>query len=525
MNKKTFKFSIAQLKIRHIWAIAYLGTLFVALSFYMPHGYFYLGEDKFDAFRNISLIGIPGWLALRITDFCIDREWKKENHKSYIGMNFVYLFMIAAIVSTLCSEYRHLSFWGYKGWAMGAFSMLAFGFIYLISKDLFSVVQIRLFWGIICFLGLISAIVLCLGIMNRFSIFPVRPWGEADHLISTLGNIFWYCGYLCIWAGIGIGLFLKIRGKYKSLILGLYVWICIMAGITCGLSSVYLIWGAVSIVSFIFMTENAESLRQWAMVECIAAFILPCIRMIGFLRPYRMWYSSSILQGFTYGDGWILPFIGLTVFAIVVALGAEKIVSNRILIRNIIIGISAGSILSVGLLLILNNLIPGGIWPVRGMDIFTFTNTWGNSRGAIIKATFAMIKNLSFYEWLFGKGCDCFSSYAYSVDESVIILRSTLHDTVLTNAHNEWLTMLINEGILGVVSYAGIFICHLRSLYHYYQKENSGIALGVILSITGYLTIGLTGFMHILATPFLFLILGMAAGLTNRDGINTIKNI
>ena len=72
--------------------------------------------------------------------------------------------------------------------------------------------------------------------------------------------------------------------------------------------------------------------------------------------------------------------------------------------------------------------------------------------------------------------------------------------SVFTNAHNEWLTTLVNMGLLGVAAYAAVFITALQT----YRKN----FLAVLLLLT-YGIHSLISFQQVLNAPLFFLILGL----------------
>ena len=73
--------------------------------------------------------------------------------------------------------------------------------------------------------------------------------------------------------------------------------------------------------------------------------------------------------------------------------------------------------------------------------------------------------------------------------------------------YNEFLTMLINEGAVGLLCYGGIFVTFLISMGKNTVKNQ--FALLGILIVGGYLVNDLFAFQQVLSTPFVFLIMGM----------------
>ena len=139
----------------------------------------------------------------------------------------------------------------------------------------------------------------------------------------------------------------------------------------------------------------------------------------------------------------------------------------------------------------------------------------------------------------FGVGPDCFCAYAYSYTELASMIYRYIGDQYLTCAHNELLTMMINEGLFGAAAYAGLVVSHLRlgiradgaegtpGIMEMASLQGAGGAPesteseagheggtfpGFYLAVAAYLAVGLVGFMQILSTPVFFAVLGALAG-------------
>ena len=100
--------------------------------------------------------------------------------------------------------------------------------------------------------------------------------------------------------------------------------------------------------------------------------------------------------------------------------------------------------------------------------------------------------------------------YQWGSDAMDWINRGLLDNNIYSNAHNEWLTLLVQQGILGVIAYGGIFLTAFRNLRISATRDPR--ALAVFLGLTGYLICSLFTFQHVLSTPFAFALLGMADG-------------
>lgn len=77
----------------------------------------------------------------------------------------------------------------------------------------------------------------------------------------------------------------------------------------------------------------------------------------------------------------------------------------------------------------------------------------------------------------------------------------------LTNAHNEWLTLLVNTGFLGLACYLGLF----ASAFARHIRGASGqplLYLSAICILT-YTMNNIVSFQQVLSTPFVFIMTGI----------------
>ena len=109
-------------------------------------------------------------------------------------------------------------------------------------------------------------------------------------------------------------------------------------------------------------------------------------------------------------------------------------------------------------------------------------------------------------QWLVGVGQDCFSVYAYSVSEVAQELVEYFGDDRLTNAHNELLTMLVNQGLVGVVSYLGIFAAYIS---HTMRQTRNPISMSIAVAAVCYLVHNMVSFANVLNLPFLIILLAI----------------
>ena len=127
---------------------------------------------------------------------------------------------------------------------------------------------------------------------------------------------------------------------------------------------------------------------------------------------------------------------------------------------------------------------------------------WGNRRGMLWQMAWQGFCRGDLKQKLLGAGPDCFAGYLEQVlpGGTVLFDKGYFAGSIFTNAHNEWLTTLINLGVLGTAAYAAVF---LTALWKY--RRNS---MAIMLLFT-YGMHSLISFQQVLNTPFFFLLLGV----------------
>lgn len=175
---------------------------------------------------------------------------------------------------------------------------------------------------------------------------------------------------------------------------------------------------------------------------------------------------------------------------------------------------------AVALLIILicvNTLFPGSIGPLSNIEIFTFFPQWGSNRGATWSAGVMCFSEQNFLHKLVGVGPDCMSSYLYgdSSPKLLALVNERFGTLRLTNAHNEWLTILVNMGILGFTGYAGMMI---TGIFRYIgQRKINFIAGAAGFCLLAYTVNNMFSFQQAMNTPTMFVIFGMGEAYMRKN--------
>jgi len=174
------------------------------------------------------------------------------------------------------------------------------------------------------------------------------------------------------------------------------------------------------------------------------------------------------------------------------------------------VGVCAGSMLLVFALLTANTLRPGCIGALSACPFFTFSDSWGSGRGATWTAAAMCFKEQDFLHKLVGVGPDAMSAYLYtdgSGQLQYLAQKCFGATTLLTNAHNEWLNILVDVGILGLLAYVGFVISALVRCFQAKNRNTLAFACGFcLLAYTAY---NMFSFQQTMNCATIFVILGM----------------
>lgn len=148
-----------------------------------------------------------------------------------------------------------------------------------------------------------------------------------------------------------------------------------------------------------------------------------------------------------------------------------------------------------------------------GSNWLMFSAAWGSNRGATWSAGARCFWEADLLHKIFGVGPDCM--YAFLSNEASPELQNMVYDFFygnrLTNAHNEWLTILVDIGVLGLVSYAGMMISVIRNFLHAGKKSKLVGACG--FCVLAYTVNNMFSFQQVMNISTVFVIMGIGENL------------
>ena len=542
---------------RYILAV-YFFIMAVIYPFYVPGGYVRIGEVKYLFFRNTTLVTLmaAGGVILLSALIHHDREWIVKHYREMSVTDWlVYGYCLTVMVSYLCSAYKENALWGAEGWYMGTMSQLMFALLYFFFSRYYfyspagsdpdgenSGVRTAAKRGL-KWLGLwlaAAAGVFLLGICNRYSFYPIAMDGQTETFISTLGNINWFCGYWSVAATVGITIYWCSEKKIVRVWTGIYSFIAMLSGITQGSSSAYLVFLALLVTLLVLSMQSNRKLYRF--LELCMFFAAACLtgKMLQYLPgfSYNYWGSSAetvsgITASLLTGDAaaWLFLLLAgcYVLFRVLEGYGWFHIERYRWLQGVMAAAVAAAVCAAVLLFMIDSRIIyfrevPFAMERDSCLEA-VLDEDWGNGRGATWKCGIDAYRCMDTLHKAVGAGPDCFADYVYDVPELAKRMIERFGSLRLTNAHNEWMTVLVNTGALGLFCYVGIF---LAAFVRFLRKAGEQPFLAVFaLAVLAYTVHNMVSFQQVLSTPYIFIVMGMGEGLMRifkrNNGENTVE--
>ena len=355
--------------------------------------------------------------------------------------------------------------------------------------------------------GITAGIVTLIGLLNRLDIdvlgtFRGMENGEWNRtqLLSTIGNNNWYAGYISVTAGISLAA--AFMGKRQVRVLGMIgSFLFFASAITSNSTTAILAACGLSLLLLLLSLRKRGRLLRALEILMLLPLSVFMVRMFLLLHLTGLVLAGDAEKRLFFTPAWYVVFVVEVAVYLILQLRERQERSDRLES-----GLAA---------LLLGCLLVAGYLP--GSDKVSEA---ANGRLALWKVTILTYGKEGLLFQIFGMGPDSFyyALYQWGSDAMDWINRGLLDNNIYSNAHNEWLTLLVQQGILGVIAYGGIFLTAFRNLRISATRDPR--ALAVFLGLTGYLICSLFTFQHVLSTPFAFALLGMAEGVLCKDVLN-----
>lgn len=502
--------------------------VFIMLTIYplfYHNKYFDMGDSKFAFFETVSivfmaslLIGSVMWLFANLKHKSFIEVIKKNSVTDWFALGY----LAVSYISFILSEDKKMAFFGFGGWNMGFLSQLLFVLIYFYVSKCWKWSPSTLIAGLIA-----AFITYFLAVVMRFGFDPLGMYEnlnpvDIEKFVSTLGQTTWYSSYAVLLLPLGIFYYMNDEKKWIKIFSGIFIFLGGMSLCTTNCDSAYIAYGFIMLAFFWFALESNDKFIKFLDV---ASFILISCRVVGLLQDLFPERQVQLITGeekiskfITHSSLMLILLIVFVVLDIVLrymTISDEKKrkdkptidISKFKIVRVIAVALVVIGLIAVVILINLttNHKLPAFLEKLYGVDFFIFNDLWGNARGFNWTAAITAFKNAGVKDLFVGVGPDCFDvAMTKYCAEEVRVFWKGLH---LACAHNEFLNLLVTEGLLGIFTYLGIMVSSFIRCAKVGVKEPAAVMImAVIVSYIGH---NFFCYQQCLCTPFLFIFMGM----------------
>ena len=518
-GKKKEKNSFAEIiagVMEYIVAMVLVVMVF-AVAFYAEDGYYQIGNAKFDAYCRIMLPGMSLLLVMELV-YLIGGIRGKAGRSRSVTDWFVLAYLVLTVVSAVCGGCREDALWGSRGWNMGMLAQLSFVLLYFFVSHFG-----RWYRSILAALGAASFVVFGIGILHRLMIDPIGyyeglTYEQKAQFLSTLGQATWYASFLIVLLPVGAVIFLYSEKRYERILGGIWLTFGIATLVTQNSDSAYVAFFGFMLVFLWDAVQRRETLLRY--VEICTGF-WGIGRIMGLLlriRPNPAFVPDVVSQVVLYSAwGWVFLAAGAVCCGILIGRREKAGYPQAWLQRGrnmVYLVTGAGLLFSVEVLVWgAAGGLPAPLEELTGkISYLRWGDDWGNARGRIWTFAAQVFREESLWNKLCGVGPDCLNAYVKANYAQELAL--FWGEKTLTNAHNEWFTMLINGGIMGLAAYAGIFVTLAGRCMK--RREDSYLLTGVAAAVVSYMAYNFFCYQQVLCTPFLFILMGIGEYLLRR---------
>lgn len=514
--------------------LLYMGAVYPLI---MHDKYFDITLTKYKAFEvALCIYAVLMVLAVLLDIFDGRNPFSKfKDKRNFIATDwFMAGFFIANIMAFVMASDKMAAYTGEEGRRCGLqFMILAFILYTCMGREL----RLKKFvLPAFMFVGAFTCIVAVFQYIG-VDFLEIRDGLASsirDIYISTFGNIDIFASFLCILIPVALGAGLDERRIYDGDAIWKFNWskLSVWAAVFTGAAAIVvtnanLAYAGVSAAVVIVFLVSAYGGKLKEFLELVLAMSL------GFLAVSLMLKTSpdSIekldgISNFARYTGLIAAVSGTLAVIRIILLAVEKLgrsqdknekTSSKFGGKVPFVICSVLVIVGIAGMIIYSSVKAGGI--------FKIDDSWGNFRGYVWRRLARVYSNLPFVNKLFGYG-----------NESVMdIMTSGFYDEMMAkvgvvydNAHNEYLQYLVTTGILGAVTYIGLIVSAFVSMIKCAfggTDRNLCECIAVALGIAGYATQAFFNLNQSLTTPYIFLMVAMAAGICREKRMQKQEDV
>ncbi|MDO4519326.1 MAG: O-antigen ligase family protein [Eubacteriales bacterium] len=436
-NRKKMRTQSVSTSMNRICGYLFFAAITMIMPFYYENKYFNMLQAKGHVIQFLVCTLLPITAMIYLLGCAMDYKKKELTAWNWKNCNYMdmalTMFGIATLVSWLGCKDRDTSLWGMKVWCVGAAILVGLVLFYWFSSR--SLYLTEYTWIPV---GIVNGIIFTISIYHSAG---VDLLGMHERIvekqyytyISTIGNINWFSGYLCLLVPLFIVLFLNSEKRMLTIFYFIISSLAMVNIVLCASDSVFVGIGSCLFFFVPYMLGKEQRIRRGFLVIATYGISLSIVNFAPCFAAKKETMdgvAASVLS-----PDIAFPFVGIGVLGyIAVRLWWKKL--NEKTIQRIVYIID-------GILLI----------TIIGMLIYNisiFDDKWGTKRGLIWKESIRAFGTFDFREKLFGIGPEMLGNCYRGI-------RDKFTYQVLC-AHSEFLQFLLSVGLVGAGSWIAMWI-------------------------------------------------------------------
>lgn len=486
----------------------YLFAMLLVLPLYKQNGYADIANAKFTLYRilTISFLVLAGGICFLSETISNKGECLKK--RPVLPIILVFAHIILNAVSFVFSEDHKVSLWGSGSWHMGFATqmliLLAALLIYYYFEDKVSI------W-----IAAVAGVVVtsALTVLNRFDVYPIDMGNKYPGFISTLGQTNWASLYVACLLGVTIGLYTFATKRATEI--GLMVCsVVVFAGAwVIGSDTILMVLFGELFVLFGVSLKSRQMMKKFSFL--MAAFGITT--ELVYVLVFKLFHDKFVFVDENDAVNTMLKKqigIYLIVAAALLCLilyVTRNLQWNKDILKKcylVVVGLFVVALVAVIICMTIVTNTPEKAGALANVRMLRFDDDWGTHRGLNWKCSVAGFSRLPIFRKIIGLGQGMFGACMLSNPDLKERIELMYGGYALKVAHNEYLNMLIEIGILGCFSYIGVLVTAFSTLWK--RSAVKRVSLMALLSLTGYLLGSVFYFQHVYATSFMYIFIAMA---------------
>lgn len=509
----------------------FLLVLVAVFPLIYDNSYFNILETKYKCYY-LSIIGmLVILLVLSIVMLIIDLiEFKgiharalfaklaPRNWRTTFGVAdaAVLVFWLAALISTLQSDYLFESFWGNEGRFSGLFLLTLYVCAYFVVSRFWNVKG----WVLEAFL--ITGMIMCvIGITDYFQMDVLNFRGrikpeQSAIFTSTVGNINTYTAYVALLMGLSAAMF----ATAKTLVKAIWYYGCMVItffAIIMGCSdNAYLALGALFGFLPFVLFRSRVGVRRYLMMIATFFTVIQCIDFINQQFADVVIGLESLFQVLVNLKG-LMVIVALLWGAAVWLVWLERRnptkadgLGNRLVYAWVAVIV----VVVLGVCFALYDANVAGNAKRYGAvgNYLVFNDHWGTNRGYIWRKSLELYRGFPLMHQLFGYGPDTFGILTTQAIKFEMI---NITGQVFDNAHNAYLQYLVTIGPIGLAAYVLFLAAALVRCCK--AMVRNPYVVGCCFAVICYVAQAVVNLDLPIATPMMWLLVSVGMALTSKE--------